>query len=96
MPPDYAEPLVSRHVFRDAMEFLIGRPLSETELDELLRQLSVRSDNNAELLLNALTNKRIQLVGKKAVSYRGTTYRGDTIFHAILAVKTAMESSRST
>lgn len=92
MPPDYIEPL-SRYVFRDAMEFLIGRPLSETELDELLRQLSVRSDNNAELFANALTNKRIRLVQKNAVSYRGTTYRGDTIFHAILAVKAAMASS---
>ncbi len=42
MAPDDIEPFPLA-VFCEAMEFVIGRPLPETELDELLRQLSEAS-----------------------------------------------------
>lgn len=86
------EPL-PRHVFRDAMEFLIGRPLSETELDVLQHQFSVKSGENTDLVMRAMERKRIRFVTSKTLKWRGKEYRGNTLFHAILAVQSAMQSS---
>ncbi len=86
-----SEPL-PRHVFRDAMEFLIGRPLSETELDVLQHQFSVRSDANTDLVLRAMERKRIRFITSKTLRWHGKEYVGETFFHAVLAVKRAVAS----
>lgn len=86
MPPDYSDPF-PREVFRVAMEFLLDRPLSEAELDELARQAIIEGGRVfSELLITAMEKNRITLHRQCYAVWNGKWFRKKTIFHSLAAI----------
>jgi len=92
MPPDYIEPF-PRAVMRDALEYLIGRPISETELDFMARQMG-ETHVAGDLLLAAMKKKGIEYLGVGEVIFRGKEFLGPSLFHSVLLVRDYENSRR--
>ncbi len=83
MMPDNTQPF-SRAVFREAMEWLIGRPLSETELEVLCGQFTKRAPTAPDLLLHSMQKRRVEYLGPNRLRYRRKVIVGESTFHAIV------------